>query len=258
MKWPADCYCVLLHADVAASWRLPVAEAASSGDAGGAASSAAAAGISEQLAGMALAGQQTAGSLAGTGSAGSSSGSLNRHRQGCQSDAAADQGPKTAPVIFSGYVSHQQLTAALGSQLAGDPVRQVLRAAAAAARGQQSAPARQQQPLATCRVSMRGPGGLGAADVAVSSYPPPGESGAAAAAAAHAQSTSPSRPKLFERAQLLVRGMAAAAKQAAAQAAGPDSGGGAGVDIESLHLKCALMSLMLPVDLLAEGILHAV
>lgn len=190
-------------------------------------------------------------------------------------------------MVFSGYVSHAQLAQALGSQLAGDPLRQVLRAAAAAARGQPAAAAGQQhggssgrlpaqQPLATCRVSMRGPGGQGAADVAVRSYLPPQQplppAGASDAghlpvptgAAAQAQPSSSGRPNLFARVQLLARGVASAAKQAAAGPRAAGGGGGAaatapgGVAIEQLHLRCALMALQVPVGLLAAAILEAV
>jgi hypothetical protein len=183
-----------------------------------------------------------------------------------------------AAVVFSGYVSHEQLRAALGSQLSGDPLRQVLRAAAAAARGQRQQ-AGDQQALATCRVSMKGPGGKGAADVAVSSYPLTPDAGHLPGSPAAAAEQGPgrrrssdgstgSRPKFFERAQLLAKGVAAAAKQAAAQAASPKpgsggaagggaAGGGAGEQPQQLQLKCGLMSLMLPVDMLADSILQA-
>jgi hypothetical protein len=68
----------------------------------------------------------------------------------------------------------------------------------------------------------------------------------------------------LERAQLLAKGVAAAAKQAAAQAASPKpggssggaAGGGAG-EQQQLQLKCGLMSLMLPVDMLEDSILQA-
>lgn len=50
--------------------------------------------------------------------------------------------------------------------------------------------------------------------------------------------------------------MAAAAKQAAAgPAAG--AGGAAGVPVEQLQLRCALMALQVPVDMLASAILQA-
>ena len=166
-------------------------------------------------------------------------------------------------LVFSGYVSHQQLTAALGSQLAGDPVRHVLRAAAAAAMGQQQR-AGEEQPLATCRVSMHGPRGQGAADVAVSSYTPsdaghlPSSAAAGAAQGCTSAGSSPGgKPKLLQRAQLLARGVAAAAKQAAAQAAAGPKGSSGDRARELLHLRCALMSLMLPVDMLADCILPA-
>lgn len=128
-------------------------------------------------------------------------------------------------------------------------MRQVLRAAAAAARGEQQAQQREAQPLATTRVTMRGPAGRGAADVAVSSYAPPGVGGAVPAGQQPAAGGG--RLGLFGRAALLVRGMAAAAKQAA----GPKEGGTASV--EQLHLRCALMTLQVPVEMLADSILRA-
>lgn len=200
-----------------------------------------------------------------------------RHSSGGAQNAAGQPTPgqekkQLAAVMFSGYVSHVQLTSALGAQLAGDLVRQVLRAAAAAARGQPSgAPGGvESAPLATCRVSMRGPGGRGAADVAVTSYPPQaaapstgsagssiggGGGGSPAPGSAGAASPQPSRPNLFGRASLLARGMAAAAKQAAA---GPHAAGvAAGVPLEQLRLRCSLMALQVPVDMLASAILQA-
>jgi hypothetical protein len=159
--------------------------------------------------------------------------------------------------VFSGFVSHSQLTAALGGQLAGDPVRQVLRAAAAAKRGPQA----DALPLATCRVGMRGPGGKGAADVAVSSFEPstdaghlPGGGAAASPAMAAPLPGSPGRPKLLERAQAVARGMVAAAKQAAS----PRGGGGPSAPIDQLHLRCGLMALQVPVEMLAGAILEGV
>ena len=278
LRLPADCYCVLLHADVAASWRLPAARAASGGGSSAAGDAdAAAAG----MAALGLSQPPAPGSSSGTGgSRPSSSGSL-------AGSSAAQQAPpqQQSAVVFSGYVSHQQLTAALGSQLLGDPVRQVLRAAAAASRRpQQPGPGRGQQQqqqqqreqaLATCRVSMRGPGGRGAADVAVSSYPPAADAGhlpgsasdlqqqqqqqqqlaASPSGSGRSSGSGSSRPGLFERAQLLARGVAAAARTAAAQAAG--GGGGADLDPSQLRLRCSLMSLQVPVEALAEGILRA-
>ncbi len=244
LRQPGDCYCVLLHADVARSWSLPAACASAAAATGGPAD-AAAAGVEAQPSG------RHSSRDGGEGSRGSDGGA------GRPSFAQADK--KVAAVMFSGFVSHAQLTGALGGQLAGDAVRQVLRAAAAAARGQPAgAPGgRESAPLATCRVSMRGPGGRGAADVAVSSYlpqagePAPGAAGGSTGAAA----AQPSRPNLFERASLLARGMAAAAKQAAA---GPNAAGGAaGVPVEELQLRCALMALQVPVDMLASAILQA-
>ena len=263
LRQPADCYCVLLHADVAASWRLPAAQAASSG--GGSSENAGPAAGAAALAGLTLSEQQP-----GSAAAGASSGTSGNGLQAGVPQTAAPE----ATVVFSGYVSHEQLRTALGSQLSGDTLRQVLRAAAAAARGQRQQ-AGDPQALATCRVSMKGPGGKGAADVAVSSYPLSPDAGhlpSSPAAAAEqgpvrrssSDGSSSSRPKLLERAQLLAKGVAAAAKQAAAQAASPKpggssggaAGGGAG-EQQQLQLKCGLMSLMLPVDMLADSILQA-
>ncbi|KAL4451166.1 hypothetical protein ABPG77_009238 [Micractinium sp. CCAP 211/92] len=250
LRQPGDCYCVLLHADVARSWSLPAACASAAAATGGPAD-AAAAGVEALRLGEAQPSGRRSSRDGGEGSRGSDGGA------GRPSFAQADK--KVAAVMFSGFVSHAQLTGALGGQLAGDAVRQVLRAAAAAARGQPAgAPSgRESAPLATCRVSMRGPGGRGAADVAVSSYlpqagePAPGAAGGSTGAAA----AQPSRPNLFERASLLARGMAAAAKQAAA---GPNTAGGAaGVPVEELQLRCALMALQVPVDMLASAILQA-
>lgn len=264
LRLPADCYCVLLHADVASSWRLPAAQAAS--DAVEAAADAAAAGMA------------TLGLSQQPGDAGSGQGpgrTTSRHNSSSSMGGSGASRPHQQPaaqsaVVFSGYVSHQQLAGALGSQLSGDPVQQVLRAAAAAARSPQRAAAQQgdgEQPLATCRVSMRGPGGRGSADVAVSSYPPASDAGHLPSSASEAALPQPApsisgrsgggggRPKLFERAQLLARGVAAAAKQVAVQAAGGQGAGDA--DPSQLRLKCALMSLQVPVDALADGILQA-
>lgn len=270
LRLPADCYCVLLHADVASSWRLPAAQAASSSSGGGAGVSVAAADADAAAAGVAALGLSPppppSSSSAAGGSRPSSSDSLAGSMQ--------QQPQPQSAVVFSGYVSHQQLTAALGSQLVGDPVQQMLRAAAAASRRPQPAgPGRGQQqredPLATCRVSMRGPGGRGAADVAVSSFLPAADAGHLPGSASDLQqqqqqlaaspsasgSSSSGKPGLFERAQLLARGVAAAARAAAAQAAG--AGAAADLDPGQLRLRCSLMSLQVPVEALAEGILRA-
>ncbi|KAI3430577.1 hypothetical protein D9Q98_005170 [Chlorella vulgaris] len=264
LRNPTDCYCVLLHADLASSWRLPATQAVPSSETPATNPARAA---TAQLAGLALGEQRHLGSgslqpphgssQAGTavadgGSSRSSEGS-SRQWHSAQSEA----GGAEAAVTFSGYVSHEQLTAALGSQLlGGDPLHQVLRAAAAAARGAQQG---QGQPLATCRVVMKGPAGGGVADVAVSSFLPDG--GAAALSSPpqqqpqqpQQQPPSRSRPNLLARAQLLAKGVAAAAKQV------PKRGGGAGgVPVEELHLRCALMTLQVPVELLADSILRAI
>lgn len=260
---PADCYCVLLHADLASSWRLPAAQAPS-----GAAPAAATDPVAAAAAGLAAMGLSeppSSGSLQqGPASRHGSSGSVASSAGGAGGGAAGwqQQQPQSA-VVFSGFVSHQQLTAALGSRLSGDPVRQVLRAAAAAAKGPRQLGlaadphGKQEQPLATCRVSMRGPGGRGHADVAVSSFPPSSDAGHLPVAAPGAQQLRPasSRPWLVERAQQLARGVAAAAKQASAQAAGVATP--ADLDPSQLRLKCALMSLQLPVEMLAESVLQA-
>ncbi|KAL4422889.1 hypothetical protein ABPG75_009086 [Micractinium tetrahymenae] len=270
LRHPGDCYCVLLHADVAHSWSLPAARAAAAPAAGGGseAADAAAAGV-EALA-------QAEGQRSGRHSSRDGGGGSRRSTGSAQSTGSQQPSPHAgkhlAAVMFSGYVSHAQLTSALGGQLAGDPLRQVLRAAAAAARGQPAGGqgGGEQAPLATCRVSMRGPGGQGAADVAVSSYPPTPAAEGGGASSGDASSVSggtapgragaappqPGRPNFFERASLLARGMAAAAKQAAA---GPKAGAGgaAGVPLEQLQLRCALMALQVPVDALALAILAA-
>lgn len=259
LRLPGDCYCVLLHADVASSWRMPAPPPSSSSSGGDAAADAADPAVAAVERGMAALGlshseqRPSSGSLPG-GLAASSSGSVHSSVHGSPVQAWAQ------PVVaFSGYVSHQQLTAALGSQLAGDPVRQVLRAAAAAARGKQrGGGAAEPDTLATCRVSMRGPGGRGCADVAVSSFSPASDAGhlpGGPPSTPSGSGGSQGKPLLFARAEQLARGVAAAAKQAAAQAAGDPRA--AGVDVEKLALKCALMSLQVPVDLLAECILRA-
>ncbi|PRW33062.1 hypothetical protein C2E21_7991 [Chlorella sorokiniana] len=136
LRLPGDCYCVLLHADVASSWRMPALPPSSSGGGGGAAGDTDAAAVAAAERGMAALGlsqsgqRPSSGSLPG-GSAASSSGSMH------SAHGSPVQARPQSVVAFSGYVGHHQLTAALGSQLAGDPVRQVLRAAAAAARGKQ-------------------------------------------------------------------------------------------------------------------------
>jgi hypothetical protein len=58
---------------------------------------------------------------------------------------------------------------------------------------------------------------------------------------------------LFGRAQVLARGMAAAARQAASA---PGGTGAAGVAVERLQLRCALNTLQIPVDMLADSILQ--
>lgn len=261
LRLPGDCYCVLLHADVASSWRMPAPQPNTSNGPGGAAADAAdpeVAGVQQGMVALDLSQshqQASSGSLPG-GSAAGSSGSVHSGSV----HGSPRQARQQSVVAFSGYVSHQQLTAALGGQLAGDPVRQVLRAAAAAARGKQrGGAAAEPEALATCRVSMRGPGGRGHADVAVSSFSPASDAGHLPAgmpqAPAPGSSGGQGKPLLFARAEQLARGVAAAAKQAAAQAAGDPRA--SGVDVEKLALKCALMSLQVPVDLLADAILRA-
>lgn len=269
LRQPGDCYCVLLHADVASSWRMPALAPPSSsiGDDGHTAadvSDPAVAAVEQGMAALGLSQSEqrpSSGSLQG-GLAASSSGSVHSSAYGSAQGGSPVQARPQSVVAFSGYVSHQQLTAALGRQLVGDPVRQVLRAAAAAARGKQrGSAAGEPEALATCRVSMRGPGGRGHADVAVSSFSPAGDAGhlpggrPAALTPGSSSGGGQGKPLLFAKAEQLARGVAAAAKQAAAQAAGDPRA--SGVDIEKLALKCALMSLQIPVDLLADAILRA-
>jgi hypothetical protein len=236
----------LLHADMASSWRLP-ARQPGSGDAGPD-------GAAERLAGLALSEQQRPGSVRAAGSSHTGAAPSGSARSSSSSSgqwhSARSEGGEEAALAFSGYVSHQQLTAALGGQLAGDPVLKVLRAAATAARGGPAG-----QPLATCRVTMKGPAGKGFADVAVASYPPDGSAEPAGSEEQQQQQrpgAGSGRPNLLQRAQLLARGVAAAAKQVA----GPSSAAGA-LDIQQLHLRCGLMTLQLPVDMLAHSILQA-
>ena len=272
LRLPGDCYCVLLHADVASSWRLPAVASSSGGGGGGAAADEPEQPVADAVRGMAALGlseqRPSSGSLQDGSAASGSSGSMHSGSMpsssvhGSSAHGSPAQARPQSVVAFSGYVSHQQLTLALGSQLAGDPVRQVLRAAAAAARGQQrGSAAAEQGALATCRVSMRGPGGRGHADVAVSSYPPAGDAGHLPGSLAPPPPPLPGgssrqgKPLLLARAEQLARGVAAAAKQAAAQAAGDPRA--SRVEVEKLALKCALMSLQVPVDMLAECILRA-
>lgn len=248
LRLPNDCYCVLLHADMARSWRLPAPRQPGSGEAGP--DSAA-----EQLAGLTMA-QQSSEREAGSGPADASpSGNAGGISSGSSSSiprhSARSEGGEEAALAFSGYVSHQQLTAALGGQLAGDPLLKVLRAAATAARGGPAG-----QPLATCRVTMKGPAGRGFADVAVASFPPDGSAAPAGSDEQQQQqhaSAGAGRPNLLQRAQLLARGVKAAAQQVA----GPRGGAVGAVAVEQLHLRCGLMTLQLPVDMLAQSILQA-
>lgn len=259
LRLPHDCYAVLLHADTRHSWSLPASQAAGS-DGGPPEATAAAAAVVADAPAAAAAAAAAAG-IAGLSlsqqrrsDAGSSGSTAGRQRSG---GGASEE----SVAAFSGFVSHAQLTAALGNQLFGDGVRQVLRGSATAARGPQAGGG--PQPLAACRVSMRGPGGVGAADVAVSSFEPAadtGHLGSTAAATAGAPSAAPSGSgssgssppnKLFARAHAVARGVVAAAKQAAAP---PPPG----VPLDKLHLRCALMALQVPVDTLAAAILEGI
>jgi hypothetical protein len=107
--------------------------------------------------------------------------------------------------LFSGYASHAQVVAALGPRLEGSPLRQLLGGGGGAPR----------------RVWMRGPGGVGGAEVAVSPAPRAVAGGA-------------SPMGLFLRRRGAARGSAAPPR-----------------------LECALETLAVPVGALAEGILAA-
>ena len=246
LRQPADCYCVMLHADVASSWRLP-ADAGTAADATSGADAAAAG-----IAALGLSDPQMALPPAGLASRHCSSGSMG---------SAVRQPPQSA-LMFSGYVSHQQLAAALGSQLAGDPVSKVLRAAAAAAKApQQRGGGQHAAPLATCRVSMRGPGGRGHADVAVSSFLPTADAGhLPTSTAAEPSAPGGGRPSLLGRAQQLARrrggggcagggagcGRPSASRRrrhAAAAEVRPDEPAGAGGHVGRQHLACGGLRL---------------
>ncbi|GAB4820146.1 hypothetical protein N2152v2_007192 [Parachlorella kessleri] len=138
-------------------------------------------------------------------------------------NSPAEAGKGAMPLVFSGFVSHQLLADAMAPKLKG------------------SALLGGGWAHKTSRVVMRGPGGLGSADVAVTSLPgPAGQQG---------EDGGKKGGPLLGR---LARGVVEAARQAAGAA-----GVSGGSPVPPLRLKCALMTLLVPVDMLAVSILEA-
>jgi hypothetical protein len=126
------------------------------------------------------------------------------HADAARSWGGGGGGAARRACLFSGYGSHAQVATALGPRPEGSPLRQLLGGGGGAPR----------------RVRMRGPGGVGGAEVAVSPAPRSVAGGASPLG-------------------LLRR-------------RGAPRGGGA-----PPRLECALETLAVPVDALAEGILAA-
>lgn len=149
---------------------------------------------------------------------------------GAEAAAGGPAAPPTAEVLlFSGYVGHAQISAALAGRL-HSPLR--------ALRGERAD---------TSRVRMRGPGGGGSAEVALTALAPgdAGDAGISPGVRPGAGAPSPV-PKLLRGASRLARNVVQAARAAAEpRGEGPP------------RLRCALMTLAMPVDALAEYILQA-
>eukprot|EP00887_Chlorella_sp_A99_P007371 scaffold2.g7371.t1 len=240
---PNDCYCVLLHADVSSSWRPPVGGAASGGSAtsssgrGGSTADPAAA-ASEALAGLSLrdspadAGASGGGSGGRAGAAGGSAPPV-RWRSGEDGDL-----PAREVLVFSGFVSHSQLAGALAPK-AADPLRRLFGGG-----GEARAPD-------VRRVVMRGPEGLGGADVVVTNLglaPPPGHAkGAAGGGAAVPGAVAPADRGGRSPLSRLVDAARRAAGGGPSTAPAPPQ----------RMLSCALTTLLVPVDLLAAAIFDA-
>ena len=301
-----DCYCVLLHADVASSWQLvgpaagPRAGSNSDGQpddnngAGGSSSEREApAGESAEAAADALAGLSLNGSPKDAGASGSSSSSTDGTTAGPSrnsSSSLAEQQPQqqqqqpsaasrtstralgpssqrqggggTCPsrevLVFSGFVGHSQLVAAMPPKVLG-PLRRLFGEAGR---------------TVVSRVLMRGPEGLGSADVVVTDLgSTPADGGHLGAAQAGSKvgvsrrgssrgGPAPPLPKILQRTSLAARGLVDVARKVAQGGGGGDDSPADGSPRQAQHypqqqLSCALMTLLVPVDMLATDILNA-
>ena len=258
---PESCYCVVLHAHARESWCLP---GAISGN-----------GLSQR----GDPGASTSGAAGGAG-------------------GAADAQPGSSvgggrPVLFSGFISHEQLAAALAGRLREPPWRlrrtpggggwttRVLMngpGAPACACAPHHAALRLLLILSdSCLPRVIAAGGLGSADVAVTALPADGRH-AAGPNGRHSEELEQGHPtaNLFKRAAFLARGAPEIMPEAAPEerwlslrlpaisplhvAAGALDAAVGARDLpaeRSARLQCALMTLLVPVDMLARGILQA-
>lgn len=248
---PDDCYCVLLHADVRASWRpFEAAAVATHGGEGAATGGGSGSSIADAVQ---LEAADLAGLRLGDEPVGNSGSHGNQHWQR-QQQRLRDACPEREVQVFSGYVSHSQLAEAMANGRSGGPeaLRRLL-----------GEPARKE----VSRVLMRGPGGLGGADVAVTCLGPAASRGSHLGTSTSAASignegggynggqrpiVQGQRSPLPRLVQDLARGLAGVARKAAAVAAGEPP------PLQPQQLSCALMTLLVPVEVLAAAILGAV
>ena len=146
-------------------------------------------------------------------------------------------------VVFNGYVSCRQLATVVRPQLESP-----LRVLQVAARLQSSSSHNPHNH--TSRVLMRGPGGVGRADVAVTATKlntttTRDDDGVEVVD----EEKSSSRPKMLKMVQSVFKGVVEAAKAVGNGGLGP---------LEDVQLVCAIMSLQVPVDALAEEILQGI
>lgn len=209
LEEPTDCYCVVLHADVENSWKRAMDPGGPSTEEINVESEKKEGGEEDLAAAM--------GRL-----------QVEESRPRVSPAAPAEPVPdfSTGALVFNGYVSSRQLCKALRAQ-----IESPLRALQGITSGKSAS-----------KVLMRGPGGIGSADVAVTHI----RSGQ--------EVVSPSKtssffiPRFFRSAQTVARGVVEVARAASF------SGGPA----EDVKLQCALMSLAVPVEALAEEILKAI
>ena len=208
-----DCYCVVLHADVEASWKPAIclkepaeqpAEEINEES-------------KEERREKEEPKEDDLTSVLERLTLGRNRGQQSQHAARAEQDKDALRGA----VVFNGYVSCRQLCKALRPQL--------------------ESPLRALQSNSH-RVLMRGPGGVGSADVAVTHIR------SALPEGTQAKTSQFFMPRAFRVAQNVVRGVVEAARAASF------SGG----SIEDVKLQCALMSLAVPVEALAEEILKAI
>lgn len=219
---PTDCYCVALYAQVHQSWGRALALQAVSAPEGQVPATAGADQVAAELERLGI----------GSGSTENEGSRLPQKTDSAlavpqltgQQSSSRDNGQAHRVCLFSGYVSCRQLASALGGRLNNNSPLKALSG----------------DTSRTTKVLLRGPGGVGRADVAVSADCEDGNSSSG--------SGPPPLTNVLRAAAAAAKGVVGTVK---AVARGDGSGDGA------VRLRCALMSLAVPVEALAEDILKA-